>query len=287
MSAARSLAAVVLALGPLLGAVASGCATGDTTLSPVLAPAPRSDAGVPADSGAPDSGAGGSAPAPDAGPVKRTVLQRNPFGDVAATENLLWDGDFEWASPISDEYGWMTFLPAAWLTESSIRIGAVCHSGVKCALVPAATGLLGIGVGSKGNPLEASFWAHPAGPTCARIAGTVTDGGDGTTDPDVPIAAVSETPDAGGWCQFDSVVAVRQFKTYVSISNDTGADLIVDDVVLVVAPAGKERTASPAGPPTPEEAAKAAAIHEGLAALRGPHDRQSPFRRAIREQFQR
>ena len=82
----------------------------------------------------------------DAAPPKRTVLHRNPFGNVAKTENLLWDGDFEMSSPFSDEYGWLTGPPFSY-AFSGVRIGAECRSGIKCAVLPKKKYLVAIGVG--------------------------------------------------------------------------------------------------------------------------------------------
>ena len=61
----------------------------------------------PIDPGPGGGGGGGSPPdPPDPPAVKRTVIERNPFGNVEASQNLLWDGDFEWSSPFTDQYGW-------------------------------------------------------------------------------------------------------------------------------------------------------------------------------------
>ncbi|MBM4359336.1 MAG: hypothetical protein FJ096_14635, partial [Deltaproteobacteria bacterium] len=66
-----------------------------------LAPAPTGTAGV-GGSNSPTSSSGGGGE-----PVRRTVTTRNPFGNVAVSDNLLWDGDFEWLSSFADQYAWL------------------------------------------------------------------------------------------------------------------------------------------------------------------------------------
>src|SRR5262245_9380671 len=82
----------------------------------------------------------------DAGPPKRTIEQRNAFGNVAETENLLWDGDFEWFSAFSDQYGWLAGTSMLTLGYSfrDIRVGTICRSGLKCAGMAKKTVLAGI-----------------------------------------------------------------------------------------------------------------------------------------------
>lgn len=238
---------------------------------------PSHDAG-----GASDAGAGGGAPdaaAPaDAGAKRREVYQRNPFGNVAARENLLWDGDFEWSSAFSDQYGWIE-VPVTTLAFTGVRVGAECRSGLKCAAVKKGGGLFGIAVTSRGQELEASFWAHPSvpkgapkgkTPSCKGVTGWLTS--NGGSDADAMIPADAELPDASGWCHFAVVTPERQDKTYVYIDNATGAELIVDDAVLVRAPVNKAHTME-LRPPTQEAVVAHETLQAELAKVpRGPHD---------------
>lgn len=228
------------------------------------APTPTAPGAGPSDAGPSDAAAPPDQPAP-----KRTVEQRNPFGNVAETENLLWDGDFEWHSPFSDEYGWLSGPPYSY-NFPNVRVGAECRSGLKCALVKKNKGIIGIGVSSQGNKLHASFWVHLAEGTCDQVVANVADMFD-MVEPDAPVKPVSTTPDPTGWCHFDTIVDGREHKAFLFILNKTKGDVIVDDAVLKKSPNTKSLTVA-AEPPTGEMAAVMEAAREDVKKLRGPHD---------------
>src|SRR5262249_45345327 len=119
------------------------------------------DAATTGSSGGAGGGSGGAAP------VRRTVEQRNPFGDVAAHDNLLWDGDFEWSSPFSDQYGWVN-LPAQ-PGFAGIRVGIDCRSGLKCAAIEKKQAIAGISVSSQTSKLSVGLWVKPPQPSCDGI----------------------------------------------------------------------------------------------------------------------
>lgn len=249
--------------GVLLAATALiGCAPGER-LNPLPVDAGFTDAG--------GGGSGGGGPA-DAGPSRRTVMQRNPFGDVAETENLLWDGDFEWYSVFSDQYGWLAGSSMGMLdfTFSDIRLGAACRSGIKCAGLKKHRIIAGIAVASQGNKLEVSFWAHLSEGSCDQIVGQLMSFGEGA-DPNVTIAPVSADPDPDGWCQYDAVVDPRTAKPALVISNESDGDAIIDDAVLKKVSASRSVKAYH-GPPSPERVAEREAAQEAFRRLRGPHD---------------
>ncbi len=255
---------------PLLGAAAltslAACSFGEERVSP----APVTTASALPDAGPPpsDGGQGDAAP-PDAGPKKRTVMQRNPFGNVARSENLLWDGDFEWSSPFSDQYGWLSGPPYSY-TFDNIVVGAACRSGLKCAKIAKKKAIVGIGVASVGEKLRASFWAHLEADGCDKIKSTVSNFFD-KTEPDAPITALSPTPDEGGWCEFNTVLPARSHKPYLHIENRTAGVVIIDDAVLERA-SGAAPLSLQIGPPTAEDAAALALAAEQIGKLRGPHD---------------
>jgi hypothetical protein len=260
------------ALSTLLVAALLGCGS-----DPV---APKPDGGT--GGSAPDAGTGGAPP--DAGPVRRTVTQRNPFGNVAETENLLWDGDFEWFSAFSDEYGWLagSSPQSIGYSFSDVRLGAVCRSGLKCAGVKNKHIIVGIAVASQGHKIEASFWAHLTKGTCDQVTALVADLGEGA-DPDVTVTPVDKAPDAAGWCQFDTVVDARAAKSYLYIDNGTGADLVVDDAVIKKVDSMMSVKAWH-GPITGALFADLDAARAAVRRLRGPHDAPpSPARKAFEQ----
>jgi hypothetical protein len=247
-----------------------------------VSPAPSGGAPLLDAGGADDGGAGGGAP--DAGALKRTVIQRNPFGNVAETENLLWDGDFEWYSPFSDQYGWLAGTSAASLgfTFTDVKLGAACHSGIRCAWLKKHHVIAGIAVASQGNKLAASLWAHVTAGPCSKVVATLGDF-EAQVDPDVVIAPVEADPDADGWCRYDAVVDPRQAKPALLVQNETAGDVVVDDAVIKKAPPAMSLKAFH-GPPSPERAADLEAARAAFRRVRGPHDPPpNPARRAYEQ----
>jgi hypothetical protein len=206
-------------------------------------------------------------PMEDAGPPIRTVEQRNPFGDVAIADNLLWDGDFEWASPFSDEYGWLTGPPYSYALPD-IVIGAQCKSGVKCAKLKKGRSLLGVAVASQGNKLEVRAAVFIKGGACDKMKVTLTSitGGE-----DAVIAPVSKGPADDGWCHYLGTTDVRKTKPYLLIHNGTTDDVMVDDAVLRKAPPNALHPLF-SGPVTADDAAALAAAQDAIRAHETPHD---------------
>lgn len=209
---------------------------------------------------------------------KRTIVQRNPFGNVAAAQNLLWDGDFEWSSPFGDQYGW--FEPPANPTLSDIVVGAACKSGVKCARLKKNSDVIGIAVGSKTLPLSASLWVRFEGedngvaPACDSAQAYLLDAGvfeDG--DPEVELLPVAAQPDESGWCQLAGTTPVRKNKPYLVVVNDANVPMLLDDAVLLAVEAP---SALPPARPlvaaelTAEERARFSQARAAIAANRHP-----------------
>lgn len=177
------------------------------------------------------SSGGGSEPSPA---PQRQVYQRNPFGNVAASGNLLWDGDFEWMPAFASQYGWIqannqSFFGAG-LPKSVL--GGACRSGVRCARLEGNNVLLGLAVVSSDNDLSVSFWVRPeteASDCQAVEAILVSQEG---SEPSIPIAAGPMGDD--GWCRFATVVPVRGSAQYLYMHNsDVVESFLVDDAVIV------------------------------------------------------
>jgi hypothetical protein len=254
-----------LTLGVFYGSI--GCA-GDEPISPV-------STGVGGHPGSPTS-----IPTTDAGPPKRTILQRNPFGDVAETENLLFDGDFEWSSPFSDEYGWYQGNSP---TLSDVVVGPDCRSGIKCARLAKKQSVVGIAVASRTLELDVSVWVHfdDSSTACSTATGTVIDRLLGETplnasDPDVHLTP-SDAPDQAGWCSLTAIVPKRKNKAYLSIRNGSTINMLVDDAVMKAIPAPSTSASPPPPPPatwipTAEEAASLDDARRLINEYDKPHD---------------
>lgn len=189
-------------------------------------------------------------PPPPKPTPKRTVIERSPFGNVAATQNLLWDGDFEWSSAFTDQYGWIE--PPSSATVSDVVVGAACRSGMKCVRIAKNRDLVGIAVSSAGQSLDASVWIRfedPAEETtakCADAEATLFDlGGLATPDTDVALVPLDDAPDADGWCQLAITSPERRNKTYFYVENLSSFPMLVDDAVLLPSDAAIEFPLSP------------------------------------------
>lgn len=209
-----SIFAVVAASG-LSSMAGVGCA------EERLEPAPFGGVGG-GSSTASTSSAGGSAP------VRRTVTTRNPLGNVAVSDNLLWDGDFEWLSSFADQYPWLygkSFQFIGYDLPKQV-LGAACKSGVKCIELPKGGIAIGSAVASRKSALEASV--HVATESdCSEI--TVALLGFDTDDPDVALEPKGRFE---GWCYYQAVVSERESATWLYIENGSSSAVRVDDAVV-------------------------------------------------------
>jgi hypothetical protein len=207
-------------------------------------------------------------------PPKREVLQRNPFGNVSETQNLLWDGDFEWSSPFSDQYGWIE--PPYTPSVTDVVVGPLCRSGVKCARIGDGADLVGIAVASAEHDLEASVWIRflpdegAAAPPCAEVEAYLLDlAGLPPFDDDEALEPAADVPDETGWCRLAATVPQRNNKTYLYVDNRSDWPILVDDAV--VKPSGGSIPLSSA-PARQIEAARRQRAKDAVLATRRPHD---------------
>jgi hypothetical protein len=206
-----------------------------------LPPAPMNasdDDGGTTTTGAGMGGAPGVVP-------KREVYQRNPFGNVAATGNLLWDGDFEWRPPFAGQYGWYQAESPQFdgLGNTKQIVGPSCRSGIKCAELEPNNILLGFAVASEGNELDVSFWAYPDNGDCTTIEAALINQESGAIASEA-ILSMGDSADADGWCRFESVVAERSDAQWLYIHNASGTmAVIIDDAVIVPATSQQQSSA--------------------------------------------
>ncbi|MCA9639789.1 MAG: hypothetical protein H6718_32870 [Polyangiaceae bacterium] len=203
-------------------------------------------AGAGGDAGAGAAGAGGNgAQGGNAGSggtpaVRRSVEYRSPYGNMAESDNLLWDGDFEWHSAFASQYGWVTpsifgrFQPT---TLDNISVGPQCKSGLKCAPLGRTATILGVGVSPTGASVEASVWAKPVSGNCAEVEAALIGCFDGG-DPEEALTPAT-APDEKGWCEYRGVFPERQRATCLSVTSlqSDNSVTLVDDAVLKAAPA--------------------------------------------------
>ncbi len=276
---AMTSAAFTLLLSVTTPFLLAGCGASETVnAAPTETPETTTSTGTTTDTGTGGEGGAGGAPA---API-RTVEQRSPFGNVAATDNLLWDGDFEWSSPFSDQYGWLSGPPYSYDFPPA-TIGAACRSGVKCVTLAKNKSIIGIGVSSRTDALAVTVFARPIKGSCADVDVSLLDIATSTKDVEIPPTTM--TPDATGWCLYSATVPSYSKKVYLLVDNNTGDELVVDDAVVRPLPPGAPPPPPPPmGPPAAERLARHEEAREALLRLRGPHiPPPSPARRAFEE----
>ncbi len=165
---------------------------------------------------------------------EREVIQRDPFGNVAQSGNLMWDGDFEWRPPFASQPGWFQGdnISFAGFGPTKQIVGAQCKSGVKCTLLEGDDVLLGLAVASDGDDLDVSFWAHPDDGNCLTIEAQLWSQ---ETQSASDVIGPAGEPDEDGWCRYGAVVPERSEAQYLFIHNAGLGNVIVDDAVIVAA----------------------------------------------------
>jgi hypothetical protein len=203
---------------------------------------------------------------------KRSVIERSPYGNVKASQNLLWDGDFEWSSPFADQYGWIE--PPSNPTVSDVVVGAECRSGVKCVRLKRNADVVGIGVSSATKGLAARIWARflpeegEELPACASVDAFVFDTGEVTpADPEIALVPAAEQPNAEGWCELAATSPVRANKSYLYVANRSKVAMLLDDATLLPVD-GPIPSPSPAPSSAPHAADRPASLARARAAIR-------------------
>jgi hypothetical protein len=245
-------------LGAIALGIALAAACGDDENIALDKPARGGDAGADAPVIGPDANDG----APPATP-KRTVTLRNPFGNVKASDNLLWDGDFEWHTAFAEQYGWVNALQVLSVSAfEQVRVGTDCRSGLKCGYLTQNQKIAAIGVSPGKEKVSGSVWIKPPMADCTAmfVALIACDYG---VDPDLPLVDADNVPDAEGWCHYEGVSEPRQRSTCLVVSADfTEGEAIVDDAVVRAAWA----SAAPSARSLPPE--RRASLDEARAAIR-------------------
>lgn len=225
------IACVALALGL---AVSGGCGV-DEPVGARATPEAGAGSGGGGTSGA--SGAAGDS-GRDASPPKRSMIQRVPFGNVAAWDNLLWDGDFEWHTAFAAQYGWAN--TASLVVQGSfdqVRVGSACRSGMKCGVLTTNQRIAAIGVSPSAGPVLASVWVRPPpGARCLDLSTQLfaCDYGD---DPDVPLADADGEPDETGWCELTAISPARSRAACLGLeARFSEGEALVDDAIVRAAP---------------------------------------------------
>lgn len=211
-------------------------------------PAPQ-----PTETNTPDGGDGGAPPEPL--PAVREVYERNPIG--IPIDNLMVDGDFELSltGQSNSQAPWFAFKSNGAVEVPMLaETGGLCHTGLRCAQIPARTDMLGWGTSAANEvPHRTSIWLKPV------------TGVPGNPDRPCELADVyiidcmtfdllqtlepAEKPDESGWCEHKSDFEGSKTGICMYVSVNT-VDILVDSAVILPAPdlAEKSGAASPRGP---------------------------------------
>jgi hypothetical protein len=162
-------------------------------------------------------------------PPKRTVEQRNPFGNTSSEANLMADGDFELTGR-QDQMPWLAFDGNGQKTLD-FETGGRCRSGVRCVSMSKGDEMIGWLASPHDGGIDVSLWAKPKSNVCTDLEVHVLDletQSDGAT-----IAASAPGVDLSGWCHFTGTapsLANRSAVVYVAVKGGVNTTILVDDV---------------------------------------------------------
>lgn len=204
--------------------------------------------------------------------VVRTVFHRNPHGNVAVTDNLLWDGDFEWRPSFPEQYGWLVgYGFGVTFGLPTLATGSRCKSGIKCAVLGPGENILGIAVGMEDRELLVSFWAFVDDGTCDGVSGALIDSYmELSTAEQIP--AVQAEPFEDGWCKFEQLAPARDGAAYLAIENRSGTTMVIDDAVVRPVDPDEQMARRVASPLAASDVARLEALRKSALDLRVPRD---------------
>jgi hypothetical protein len=194
-------------------------------------PLPASSPGV--DAGA--ESASVDAEPPEAGPKLRSVERRNPFGNTAAENNLMVDGDFEWTSA-SGQYGWRAFDSSQEVSLAR-ETGGLCRSGVTCGILESGVALLGMAAAPRNKPMLITLYAKPPEPDCGMTRISVLSCTRVSFSSFATVPPTNAAPASNGWCQYRAIAPPldEQPCLYVTSYAQDGQRVLIDDASIVAA----------------------------------------------------
>lgn len=169
----------------------------------------------------------------EAGPFRRSLMTRSPFGNLAHSDNLLIDGDMEMSNG-TGQTPWIG-LSTVSQTELKIETGGRCRSGLRCLVLTAsADTVLGRGVAARNKALEFWLWAKVPNNKCDIVSVYLVPGMTLGISMFNKVRSETEAPDESGWCRFHTLRAPmdESVAVYVEASLLFQQRVLVDDAVL-------------------------------------------------------
>lgn len=210
---------MLTAAGALAGCLA-GCEEG-ATVNPVLGASSGEDAGTDA------------APPVDAGPFKRTVMTRNPFGGPAG--NLFVDGDFELSTvPYTGaQVGWRAFTSSgSTALPIATETGGLCRSGLRCAIFEPKMAMYVRGAAANGKGSLVSMWGKvPPDSKCNVVSAVLVACDTGVVTKKL---GTDPGPRADGWCNYNTKLTEQDSGQclYITSSLKTDTTALLDALVM-------------------------------------------------------
>ncbi|MBI5531894.1 MAG: hypothetical protein HY898_04210 [Deltaproteobacteria bacterium] len=168
-------------------------------------------------------GAGGQAGSGGA-PI-RTVTVRDLWDKYDAPDNLALDGGFELSGALSSIWG------STGYGSLQFGNGAVCRTGLRCAVLGQGEGLYGFYVSPKTGSVTVTLHTSPANGACDTIAAYVLDAY-APNDYPTPVAIQSAELGTDGWCEIRGDAPSMQLKVPVLYIEAGQHSVTLDDVVV-------------------------------------------------------
>lgn len=218
----------------LAGCVLLAACDQDMDVNPAPVPATSTDAAAVPDAAADvaqdDSG---EVQPVEAGPLRRTVMQRSPFGGLEHTDNLLIDGEMEMSAG-AGQTPWLG-LSFGGQAELVVETGGRCRSGLRCLVLnQQVDSVLGYGVAAGDKPLEFWMWAKVPGNDCNVLTVYLFPRMTMYISMFHQVQAEKAEPNADGWCRYHALRNPMDESTgvYVEASLLPNQRVILDEAVL-------------------------------------------------------
>jgi len=208
--------------------------------------------------------------APASAKKVRQVSVRSPYGHVAATKNLVLDGDLELEPDLA--FTWYAVNPDYSLGTLTFKSGGQCRSGLYCGDAQAGVALyanyIAIRPGSAGT---FTFAAQPASGACGDVESALLLSADAfgadldffSAQPD------SASPGPDGWCTYTGRYTAEQpLYFWTQLVLVSASETVFDDAVVVEDPAMRETARRERRAGDPETGRKLAATRRAAAEAR-------------------
>jgi hypothetical protein len=169
----------------------------------------------------------------EAGPPRRSILTRNPFGNLAHTDNLLFDGDMEMSRGVG-QTPWIG-IGKGGQTELKLETGGTCRSGLSCLVLTSSNNaVLGRAIAARDKALEFSLWAKVPGNACDAVSVYLIPAMTMSFTLFGKVASETKSPDESGWCRFHGLHPSMNeaIAVYVETSAMFQQRVLLDDAVL-------------------------------------------------------